>query len=197
VADGVSQRQAVWRKERCGTICATNCATIRGKIPQKTAEEFRTPRLGILPELALDNRQSSALVDEHGIDWPCISAKFPGIRTRLLGDVDGDAPGLVAGEELGRRGSFDAPIATSSLDHLVRKLLELRWHISRRLLIGRQLMPVTKNLVVFGNGGEFYLWDDVYNFIAGRLELAKQLRQRFGGVAVEIMHEDHALTVFL
>jgi len=73
------------------------CASDLREIPQKV-REIPHPRLGIFPELALDNRQSSAIVDEYGIDWPCISAKFPGIRTRQLGDVGGDAAGLVAGQ---------------------------------------------------------------------------------------------------
>ncbi len=69
------------------------------------------------------------------------------IRSKLpqLGDVGGDAPRLVAGEQLGRNVRCTPnrrhPVAlpqptrcaisdsTALLDHLVGKLLELRWHI--------------------------------------------------------------------
>ena len=65
---------------------------------------------------------------------------------------------------------------------------------SSRVLFDRKLVLAGDHLVVFGNRGHAWPFGTIlHDFIAGGLELLQKLRQRLGGVVLEIVHEDDAL----
>ena len=53
------------------------------------------------------------------------------------------------------------------------------------------------HLVVFRQRGELALRHHVHDLVAARLELADQFRQRLGGVAMQIVHQDDAFAVLI
>jgi hypothetical protein len=62
----------------------------------------------------------------------------------------------------------------------------------RPRIVGRQLVLVGEHFGVLRHRGDLALRHHMHHLVAAGLELAEQFRQRFGGMVLEVVHQDDA-----